>query len=112
MENFEAQLLLPSDSKSEIDRILRRIEAHRGVKALMVATRDGLILRSNLDLATSKQYAMQYRSLAEMAHIAVRDLDPENKLQFVRVRNKAHEIMVAPSNDLLLIVVQRILEEQ
>ena len=44
-----------------------------------------------------------------MAKSAVRDLDPQNELHFIRVRNKEQEIMVAPTEDLILIVVQHII---
>ena len=43
-----------------------------------------------------------------MTRSAVRELDPQNELCFIRVRNKRHEIMVAPTEDLVLIVVQLI----
>ena len=39
---------------------------------------------------------------------SVRELDPQNKLQFIRVRNKQHEIIVAPTGELTLIVVQQV----
>jgi len=36
----------------------------------------------------------------------VRDLDPQNDLTFLRIRTKKHEIMIAPDNEFLLIVIQ------
>jgi len=36
----------------------------------------------------------------------VRDLDPQNDLTFLRIRSKKHEIMVAPDNEFLLIIIQ------
>ena len=61
-----------------------------------------------MDITTTKNYALLYRNLIEMAHSAVRELDPQNKLQFIRVRNKQHEIIVAPTGELTLIVVQQV----
>lgn len=103
MQAFQASV-----SKTDVERVLRRIQGHQGVIALMVANRDGLILRSNLDLTTTKLYALQYQNLINVARSAVRELDPQNELCFIRVRNKRHEIMVAPTEDLVLIVVQLI----
>ena len=40
--------------------------------------------------------------------LGTRELDPQNKLQFIRVRNKQHEIIVAPTGELSLIVVQQV----
>lgn len=111
MEDLDVQAFQTSVSKTDVEKILRRIQAHRGVVALMLANRDGLVLRSNVDITTTKLYAVQYQKLIKMAHSAVRELDPENELRFIRVRNKQHEIMVAPTEDLILIVVQRIENE-
>ena len=111
MEDLDVQAFQTSVSKTDVEKILRRIQAHRGVVALMVTNRDGHILRSNVDINTTKLYAVQYQKLIKMAHSAVRELDPENELCFIRVRNKQHEIMVAPTEDLILIVVQRIENE-
>lgn len=108
MEDYDVQAFQTSVSKTEVDRILRRIQGHPGVMALMLTNREGLILRSNLDITTTKNYAAQYRNLIEMASSAVRELDPQNELRFIRVRNKQHEIMVAPTEDLTLIVVQNV----
>lgn len=111
MEDLDVQAFQASVSKTDVEKVLRRIQTHRGVVALMVTNREGLVLRSNLDITTTKLYSAQYQKLIKMAHSAVRELDPENELCFIRVRNKQHEIMVAPAEDLILIVVQMIEKE-
>ena len=45
-------------------------------------------------------------SLASKARSAVRTLDPQNDLTFLRIRSKKHEIMVAPEKEYMLIVIQ------
>ena len=111
MDDLDIQAFHTSVSRTDVEKVLRRIQTHRGVVALMVTNRDGLVLRSNVDINTTKLYAVQYQKLIKMAHSAVRELDPENELRFIRVRNKQHEIMVAPTDELILIVVQRIEKE-
>lgn len=111
MDDLDIQAFHASVSRTDVEKVLRRIQTHRGVVALMVTNRDGLVLRSNVDITTTKLYAVQYQKLINMAHSAVRELDPENELRFIRVRNKQHEIMVAPTDELILIVVQRIEKE-
>lgn len=44
--------------------------------------------------------------LASMARNAVRDLDPQNDLRFLRVRSKHHEMMVHADPEFTLIVIQ------
>lgn len=109
MDDLDLQSFQASVSRTEVDQVLRRIQGHPGVMALMLTNRDGLALRSNVDINTTKNYAVHYGNLIEMAKSAVRDLDPQNELHFIRVRNKEHEIMVAPTEDLILIVVQHII---
>ena len=41
-----------------------------------------------------------------LAKNLVRDVDPQNDLDFLRVRSLKHEIMVAPKEEFLLIVIQ------
>lgn len=41
------------------------------------------------------QYAELIPQLASMARSLVRDLDPQNDLQFLRIRSQMHEIMGA-----------------
>lgn len=108
MEDSDVTTFLSSVSKTEVDKILRRIQAHPNVVALMLTNREGQALRTNMDITTTKNYSLLYGNLIEMAHSAVRELDPQNKLQFIRVRNKQHEIIVAPTGDLTLIVVQQV----
>ena len=108
MEDSDVTAFLSSVSKTEVDKILRRIQAHPNVVALMLTNREGQALRTNMDITTTKNYALLYGNLVEMAHSAVRELDPQNKLQFIRVRNKQHEIIVAPTGELTLIVVQQV----
>lgn len=44
--------------------------------------------------------------LAAKARSVVRDLDPQNDLTFLRIRSRKQEIIVAPDNEFLLIVIQ------
>jgi dynein light chain roadblock-type len=45
----------------------------------------------------TKQYSELIPSLADLARNLVRDLDPQNDLEFLRIRSFKHEIMVAAS---------------
>jgi len=44
--------------------------------------------------------------LSERAKSIVRDLDPSNELTYLRIKSKKHEVLVAPEDDFILIVVQ------
>ncbi|KAJ9524231.1 hypothetical protein QJQ45_008408 [Haematococcus lacustris] len=56
--------------------------------------------------ALTKQYAELIPSLSDLARNLVRDLDPQNDLEFLRIRSFKHEIMVAARDEFVLIVIQ------
>ncbi|NXQ85018.1 DLRB2 protein, partial [Nyctibius grandis] len=66
----------------------------------------GVPIRTTFDYSTTAQYASLIRELTMKARSAVRDLDPENDLTYLRIRSKKHEIMVAADKERLLIAVQ------
>ncbi|XP_060553324.1 dynein light chain roadblock-type 2 isoform X2 [Ruditapes philippinarum] len=91
---------------SEVEETLKRIHAHRGVTGIIVVNSEGIPIRTTLDNSTTVQYAGLIHLLAAKARSTVRDIDPQNDLTFLRIRSKKHEIMVAPDNDYVLMVIQ------
>ncbi|XP_071393899.1 dynein light chain roadblock-type 2 [Centroberyx affinis] len=95
---------------AEVEETLKRIEAHKGVIGTVVVNAEGIPIRTTLDNSTTVQYAGLLRQLTMKARSAVRDIDPQNDLTFLRIRSKKHEIMVTPENEFLLIVIQNLSE--
>eukprot|EP00745_Piridium_sociabile_P006251 TRINITY_DN140264_c0_g1_i1.p1 TRINITY_DN140264_c0_g1~~TRINITY_DN140264_c0_g1_i1.p1 ORF type:complete len:100 (+),score=23.29 TRINITY_DN140264_c0_g1_i1:98-397(+) len=91
---------------NEVDETLKRIQSHKGVIGTIVINNDGIPIRTSLDNSTTVQYAGLLCSLTQKARNSVRDLDPSNDLTFLRIRSKKNEIMCAPSNDYLFVVIQ------
>lgn len=52
------------------------------------------------------QYSGLISYFAERAKNTVKAMDPTNELEYLRVTSKRHEILVAPDNDFVLIVMQ------
>ncbi|KAM9753492.1 dynein light chain roadblock-type 2 isoform 1-T1 [Menidia menidia] len=92
--------------QADVEETLKRIESHKGVIGTVVVNAEGIPIRTTLDNSTTVQYAGHLRQLTMLARSMVRDIDPQNDLTFVRIRSKKHEIMVAPENNFLLIVIQ------
>ena len=90
----------------EVENILQRITSHPGVLGLVVINPQGLAIKTTMDNATTQLYANNFKNLTNMARSSVRDLDPLDDLKFLRVRSRKYEIMVAPSGDYSLIVIQ------
>lgn len=66
----------------------------------------GSILQSTLTEEQSKQHGALISSLTEKASLMISTLDPDDKLNFLRVRSQKKEIMIAPDNDFLMMVIQ------
>nr|XP_020467390.1 dynein light chain roadblock-type 2 isoform X1 [Monopterus albus] len=99
-----------TDKMGEAEETLKRIDTHKGVIGTIVVNAEGIPIRSSLDNSTSVQYAGLLRHLTTMARSTVRDIDPQNDLICLRMRSKKHEIMVAPENNFLLIIIQNLCE--
>eukprot|EP00245_Coleochaete_scutata_P010011 TRINITY_DN3431_c0_g5_i1.p1 TRINITY_DN3431_c0_g5~~TRINITY_DN3431_c0_g5_i1.p1 ORF type:complete len:100 (-),score=15.57 TRINITY_DN3431_c0_g5_i1:36-335(-) len=92
---------------SEVEATLQRINGHKGVIGTIIVDSEGNAIRTTFtDAETTAQYTSLIPSLAAMARSTVRDLDPQNDLQFLRIRSKMHEILVSPDNEFTLIVIQ------
>ena len=74
----------------------------------------GAILHTSLSEDQSNQYAAIISSLSQKASILISTLDPDDdgdddggdELNFIRIRSKKKEIMVAPDKDFLMMVIQ------
>ena len=56
----------------------------------------GIPIRSTMDTQTTVHYAGLINSLTAKTRSTIREIDPTNDLQFVRVRTRKSEIMIAP----------------
>ena len=73
---------------------------------LHIFNRLGAIIQSSLSEDQSKQHAALISSLTEKASLLIQTLDPDDDLNFLRIRSKKKEIMVAPDNGFLMMVIQ------
>ena len=90
----------------QVEQMLDRIQAHKGVVGLVIVSEDGIPIRSTLDNTTTLQYVSMCNNLCGIARAIVRDTDPRNDLKILRVRTKKHEIIMAPEGGKHLIVIQ------
>ena len=56
----------------------------------------GIPIRSTMDTQTTVHYAGLINSLTAKTRSTIREIDPTNDLQFLRVRTRKSEIMIAP----------------
>ncbi len=80
-----------------VDQTLQRMQSHPGVHGILIVTHEGTVIKSTLDNIQTISHSTSITQLTAKARGVVRDLDPENDLNFLRLRTKKHEIMVAES---------------
>ncbi|KAL0230229.1 hypothetical protein PCE1_003791 [Barthelona sp. PCE] len=92
---------------STVEETLARIQNHPGVLGYIIINSDGAAVRRfGMDLEEVARYSQLIMNLAAQGRSAVRDLDPRNDLNFIRIRSNKHEIMIAPEIDYTLVVIQ------
>lgn len=81
---------------SSVDETMRRLAAYPGVQGVVVATGEGIPVRSTFESDASQQHAALATMLSARARSAIRELDGEDELQFLRIRTRKGELLVAP----------------
>mmetsp|Transcript_47030 Transcript_47030/g.112734 ORF Transcript_47030/g.112734 Transcript_47030/m.112734 type:complete len:107 (-) Transcript_47030:43-363(-) len=94
---------------SEIEETLERIKSHEGVKGYVIMNNEGEVLRKlpGMSNEKAKEYGEEIYSLARKARHVVRDINPSNDLLYFRLRTKELEVMVAPGEDYMVLVIQQ-----
>lgn len=90
---------------SDIEDTIKRIGNNKGTIGVIVANQEGVPIRTTLDNSTTVQYSGLMKQLTARARHTVRDIDPLDDLDFLRIRTKKHEVMIAPDNDYMMIVI-------
>ncbi|KAL8596828.1 hypothetical protein ACOMHN_027157 [Nucella lapillus] len=91
---------------AEIDETVKRIHANKGVTGIIIINNDGIPLRTTMNADVTVHFAGHIHNLVHKAKNTVRELDSSNELTFLRLRSKKHEIMCAPENDYMMVVIQ------
>jgi dynein light chain roadblock-type len=94
-----------------VEETFKRIQTHKGVLGVLVMNGDGIAIRSTFPNDVTVQYSSLISHFTVKARGVVKNLDADNELQFMRVRSRKHEIMIAPEfaaggNQYYLVVVQ------
>ena len=92
---------------SSAEETMKRISSHKDVLGMIIVDSEYIPVRTTLEYTLAKRYATQVGHLISNACSLVRDIDPQNELTVLRICSKKHEIMVAPENHYLLIVIQK-----
>ena len=91
---------------TQAEEILKRIDTFKGVVGSIIINQDGIPVRTTMDNSITVLYTGLLKKLTFEAISAVRDIDPRDDVEFMRVKTKKHEIIVAPENGYIFVVIQ------
>ena len=109
----------------ELQETVSRISSHKGVEAVLILNKTGDLLiqegwkkkksddnnNDDDDTATSLERAALLKKMMDTANKLAQTLqDSDDDVSFIRIRTKHYEIMLAPQNEYLLVVLHDPLE--
>ncbi|BFI16915.1 dynein light chain roadblock-type [Marchantia polymorpha subsp. ruderalis] len=93
---------------TEAEAALQRITNLKDVVGVLIVDNDGNILRSTfLEEDQTVKYAEEISSLAIMTRSAIRELDPQNDIQMIRIKSLRHELIAVIDMQFTLLVAQQ-----
>ena len=89
-----------------IEEILNQVNTHKGVEGIILSDAEGVPIKSTFnDEEKTYYYTTSASMFVKKCKNVVKDLI-EEELSFIRIRTKLNEIMIAPENEFIFIVVQ------
>lgn len=94
-------------SQKQFEETLKKLEGHKGVRGVIIASNDGLPISSTkgMSMETRENVSALVASLVGRAKAVVTELE-EGELNFFTLDTSKGEILVAPENDYILIVLR------
>ena len=89
-----------------IEEIFNQVNTHKGVEGIILSDAEGVPIKSTFnDEEKTYYYTTSASMFVKKCKNVVKDLIEED-LSFIRIRTKLNEIMIAPEDDFIFIVVQ------
>jgi dynein light chain roadblock-type len=96
-------------TENNIETLVEQLSSQSGVQGFVIVNQEGIPIRHSFhenSRLLAVHYAALLQQLAQKAKGVVKSLSSSDDLVFLRVRSKKHEILVAPHEHYLLIVIQ------
>ena len=89
-----------------IEEIFNQVNTHKGVEGIILSDQEGVPIKSTFnDEQTTYFYTTSASMFIKKCKNVVKELI-EEELTFIRIRTKLNEIMIAPEDEFIFIVVQ------
>ena len=90
---------------AEIEDTFKKMMTYKGVKGIITLNSDGVAIRSTFENKETVQYAALVHDMLLKTRGVIKELNPSDKLESIRLRSHNHEIIMAPSEDYTLLCV-------
>ncbi|TNJ30485.1 Dynein light chain [Giardia muris] len=91
--------------QNDVEATIKRISGHPGVQGLLVLMDDGTVIRSTFDDEMTSKYSKLVSTYTILSRSSIRDIDPANELNYVRIRSDKRELVCIPEGKYFIIVV-------
>ncbi len=72
----------------------------------MIVNSKGIAIKSTRSQNDTIEYGSLINQFTTKAQLTLKSLHPDEDINFIRIRSKKHEIMIAPEKEFSLIVLQ------
>lgn len=89
------------------EEIFKKVHKHKGVEGVIICDKEGVPIKSTItDEAKAYLYTTGVVRYLNKCKDKVRLLIKED-INLIRIRTKGEEILIAPQNELILIIIQK-----
>lgn len=91
---------------NEADKIIGELSKKGGVTGIIAMTSDGVTIRTDFPEAETNLYSSLIAHFVQRTKKSLGEIQNVGELETIRIRSKKNELIIAPSGDFILIVVQ------
>ena len=91
---------------AEVEEMFKKLMTHKGVKGLLIFNADGIVIKSTVENSIAVHYACRIHGLLAKARHVVKELNPNDNVETIRLRSR-HEVIIVPSSEYTLVCIQK-----
>ena len=105
-KNLVAAAVVVVEVVAVIEETFNKVNTHKGIEGIILSDAEGVPIKSTFNEEEKTYFYTTSASMfVKKCRNVVKELIEED-LTFIRIRTKLNEIMIAPENDFIFIVVQ------
>ncbi|XP_054906072.1 dynein light chain roadblock-type 1-like [Poeciliopsis prolifica] len=92
---------------AEVDEVVKRLQAQKGVEGVIIANSEGIAIRSTLEDHHTVQYVALIQPLLVKAKKMLQELDPTDDFTYLRIRTEKNEIIITADKEYFMVAIQK-----